>query len=72
MRGARARCSSTVRVQTKVCRVCGLHLGGATCLEGEQGKPRSEWGNEFTVYPILAIPAQTANTTLCRNVVTFN
>lgn len=49
-----------------------MKLWSVHCLEGEQGKPRSEWGNEFTVYPILAIPAQTANTTLCRNVVTFN
>jgi hypothetical protein len=33
-----------------------LHWGIATCLEGEQGKPRSEWGNEFLVYPIPATP----------------
>ena len=39
IRGARARCSSTVRVQTEVCRVCGLHLPAVTRSKGEQGNP---------------------------------
>ena len=39
IRGARARCPFTVRVQTEVCRVCGLHLPAVTHSKGEQGDP---------------------------------
>ena len=51
IRGARARYPSTVRVQTEVCRVCGLHPPASTRSKGEQGNPEANGAMAAAVTP---------------------
>jgi hypothetical protein len=51
IRGARARRSSTVWVQTEVCRVCGLHPPASTRSKGEQGNPEANGATAAAITP---------------------
>ena len=52
--GARARRFDSVRVQTEVCRVCGLHLPAVTRSKGEQGNPENNgaMAAAVTLFPV--------------------
>jgi hypothetical protein len=51
IRGARARCSSTVWVQTEVCRVCGLHLRAAIRPRRRNGQAVLRMGQRAPCLP---------------------
>jgi len=56
MRGARARRFATVRVQTGVCTVCGLHPPASTRSKGEQGNPETNGATATAITPFPVRP----------------
>jgi hypothetical protein len=67
MRGARARHFDSVRVQTEVCRVCGLHYGRGLGVELTPLKPKN--GHPYSIqcwqgFQAISVPKNGKTATL--------